>query len=170
MPFTIATASSKLREHGFYRVTNLVVLHHLLKDFSDYNITNFRFYIKPVGIDFVHVALIEYDTGRLLSWEPYMEHPEARLLQVRYTCAGDDLLYGLRTKFPSGGSVKPEEDVKDILALIQGSDDKTTKNYAFEAIRNHPRYIRPRFRHGRTKAKIRAFFQMLKDNWSWLKK
>lgn len=169
MPFTIANASSLLRENGFYRVTNLVVQHHLLKDFSDLDITHFRFYIKPVGVDFVHVALIQYDTGRLLSWEPYMEHPDGKVLMVKYTCAGDDLLYGLRTKFTSGGSVYPEQDVKDILDLIKGSEDKKTRNYAFESIRHHPRYIRPRFRHGRTKAKIRAFFQMLKDNWRWLR-
>jgi hypothetical protein len=169
MPFNIATAAAKLREHGFYRVTDFVVLHHLRKEFSDLDITHSRFYIKPVGVDFVHVALIEHDTGRLLSWEPYMPHPDCHALQVKYALAGDDLLYGLRTKFQSGGSIKPEEDVADILKIIQGSENKENQKYAFESVRNHPRYIRPRFRHGRTKAKIRAFFQMLKDNWRWWK-
>jgi hypothetical protein len=113
----------------------------------------------------VHVALVEYDLGRLISWEPYIEHPQSRALLVRYTYAGDDLLYGLKIKYKSGGSEKPEDDLSDIFRTIMGVEDKSTRKYAFQAVRNHPRYVRKRFRHGRAKAKLRALVVMLKDKW-----
>jgi hypothetical protein len=164
-PLQFAEARDMLKDKGFFLIQHRVVIHHMLKDFADYDVTRSRFYILPVGVDFIHVALIEYDTGRLISWEPYIPHPQSHALQVRYTLAGDDLLYGLRTKYTSGGSDIPDDDLKDIFHFIQGVEDKSTKNYAFEAIRNHPRYIRKRFRHGRAKAKLRAAIVMLKDKW-----
>lgn len=154
-----------LKNKGFFLIKHRVVIHHMLKDFADYDVTRSRFYILPAGRDFVHVALVEYDTGRLLSWEPYVEHPQSRLIQVRFTCAGDDLLYGLHTKYNNGGSNKPEEDLNEIFRLIRGTEQKDTSRYVFEAVRNHPRYVRSRFRHGRAKAKLRAFIVMLKDKW-----
>lgn len=165
-PLQFSEARDILKNKGFFRIQHRVVIHHMLKDFASLDVTRSAFYIMPVGRDFVHVALIEYDTGRLASWEPYVEHPHALALQVRYTCAGDDLLYGLPQKYLAGGSLKPEDDLHDITYLIRGVEQKNTKHYAFDAVRNHPRYVRKRFRHGRAKAKLRALVVMIKDKWA----
>lgn len=166
MFLTINEASERLIKNGFYRVANMVAIHHLLKEFADYDVTDARFYIRAAGEDFVHVALIQHDVAQLRSWEPYLELPPSTELQVRYTCAGDDLLYGLRTKFNSGGSVKPEEDLTEILNMVKDIPKKRNLAKIYTAVRGHPRYVRKRFRHGRTKAKVRAFIVMVKDKWA----
>lgn len=132
-----------LRNNDFYYVAHPVVKHHLLKDFEDYNVTNARFYIKKVGTDYLHVAVIESLTPQ-----------KTKVSQVRYTCAADDLLYGLRIKFTSGGSNDPQLDIVSVGILANA-----------EMLSNEDRYIRPRFRHGRVKAKTRALFVYLIDSW-----
>lgn len=132
-----------LVDKGFYLIVHIIVQHHLRKEFGDYDVISDRFYILPVGPDFLHIAVIEVDTGK--------GKPE---VQVRYTCAGDDLLYGLRVKFNSGGSPDPKTDLDVIDSLIASGD-----------LRDQPRYIRSRFRHGRFQAKLRAFLVYLKDQW-----
>ena len=97
----------------------------------------------PVGKDFIHVALVEHEYGK-----------DGLAIQVRYTCAGDDLLYGLSTKYKSGGSKDNGDDIAEIDRLIASGD-----------LRDEERYVRKRFKHGRAKAKIRAFFVMMRDVW-----
>jgi hypothetical protein len=143
---TIEKAREILREKGFYRITHPVVLHHLRKEFQQYEVNKDYFYIYPVEQDFIHVALVEYDTPT----------NEVRL-QIRYSCAGDDLLYGLRIKFTNGGSEDPQDDLVDILRWMN-----------LESVRVHPHYIRKRFRHGRFQAKLRALLVYLKDRWRLL--
>ncbi|BAW19266.1 hypothetical protein [Ralstonia phage RP31] len=140
---TFKEVCQTLRDKGFYLIVHFIVLHHLRKEFGDYDVISDRFYILPVGNDFLHIAVIECDTGR--------GEPE---IQVRYTCAGDDLLYGLRVKFNSGGSPDPKTDLDVIDSLIANGN-----------LREQPRYIRKRFRHGRFQAKFRALLVYLKDQW-----
>lgn len=158
---TFKEAQKFAHQHGFMRVRHSVVVHHLLKDFAEYHLRKHAFYIKPVGVDFIHMAVIEYEREVMANWE----NTCSSIVQVSYTCAADDLLYGLRVKFNSGSSFKPENDLHEILTLITGHDKPGANKYAFESIRNHPRYIKERFRFGRQKAKIRAFLVMLKDKW-----
>lgn len=155
-----------LVDNGFYLIKHPVVIHHLLKDFSDYEVYQYRFYIKPTGADFVHVALIETRNEDVIhSWDPEIIFPSFSL-QVRYTCAADDLLYGLRVKFNNGGSKDPFEDIAEIQELIKSiKKDRLSPDVHYAAIRNHPRYVRSRFKHGRFKAKLRATIIMLKDKW-----
>ena len=134
-------ARAYFREKEFYYIANVVVKHHMRKDFEEYDVTQDRFYILPVGKDFLHVALIEYEYGM-----------GGTAVQIRYACAGDDLLFGLRTKYNSGGSKDNSEDITEIDKLIASGD-----------LRSDERYIRKRFKHGRAKAKIRAFFVMMRD-------
>ena len=137
-------ARAYFKEKGFYYIAHMVVKHHMRKDFEEYDVTRDRFYILPVGQDFLHVALVEHDNalGRIG-------------VQIRYTCAGDDLLFGLKTKYKSGGSKDNSVDIAEIDRLI-----------ASGALYNEERYVRKRFRHGRHKAKVRAFFVMMKEMWS----
>ena len=137
-------ARNYFREKGFYFIANVVVKHHMRKDFEEYDVTQDRFYILPVGKDFLHVALVEHEYGK-----------DGLAVQVRYTCAGDDLLFGLKTKYKSGGSKDNSEDIAEIDRLIASGDLSTDE-----------RYVRKRFRHGKTKAKVRAFLVMMKDVWS----
>lgn len=137
-------ARTYFREKGFYYIAHMVVKHHMRKDFEEYDVTRDRFYILPVGKDFLHVAVIEHEYGK-----------DGIAVQIRYTCAGDDLLFGLRTKYNSGGSKDNSEDVAEIERLIASGD-----------LRDEERYIRKRFKHGRFKAKLRAFVVMMKDIWS----
>lgn len=129
---------------GFYYIAHTVVKHHMRKDFEEYDVTRDRFYILPVGKDFLHVALVEHEYGK-----------DGIAVQIRYTCAGDDLLFGLKTKYNSGGSIDNSEDIAEIGRLIASGD-----------LRDNERYIRKRFKHGRHKAKVRAFIVMMKDIWS----
>lgn len=146
MALTFQEAREYFKAKGFYLINHVVVIHHMLKDFCDYDITRYRFYILPVGNDFLHIAIIEHEYGL-----------GKKGVQIRYTCAGDDLLYGLRTKYQSGGSVNNEDDIKEIEHLIaQGN------------LKDHERYVRKRFRHGRAKAKLRAFIVMITDSWKAL--
>lgn len=146
MPLTYKGAVARMRAMGFYLIRHMVVIHHLRKDFIDFDIIRDRYYILPVGRDYLHVAIIENDVGRAENE-----------VQVRYTCAGDDLLYGLRVKFKSGGATDPQDDIDAIAALIQKG-----------SLRDHPRYVRARFRHGRFQAKLRALLIFLKDKWQSL--
>lgn len=132
------------RQDGFYKVAHAVALHHLRKDFVDYDVIRDRFFIKPVGKDFLHIAVVEHEYGC-----------DNTAIQIRYTCAGDDLLYGLQPKFNSGGSTDYEEDLTTVNDLVDSGN-----------LRTHPRYVRKRFRHGRTKAKLRALIVMFKEKWS----
>ncbi len=136
-------ARAYFREKGFYFIANVVVKHHMRKDFEEYDVTQDRFFILPVGKDFLHVALVEHEYGK-----------DGLAVQVRYTCAGDDLLYGLSTKYKSGGSKDNGDDIAEIDRLIASGD-----------LRDEERYVRKRFKHGRAKAKIRAFFVMMRDVW-----
>lgn len=136
-------ARAYFREKGFYFIANVVVKHHMRKDFEEYDVTQDRFFILPVGKDFIHVALVEHEYGK-----------DGLAVQVRYTCAGDDLLYGLSTKYKSGGSKDNGDDIAEIDRLIASGD-----------LRDEERYVRKRFKHGRAKAKIRAFFVMMRDVW-----
>ena len=136
-------ARNYFREKGFYFIANVVVKHHMRKDFEEYDVTQDRFYILPVGKDFLHVALVEHEYGK-----------DGLAVQVRYTCAGDDQLFGLSTKYKSGGSKDNGDDIAEIDRLIASGD-----------LRDEERYVRKRFKHGRTKAKIRAFFVMMRDVW-----
>lgn len=136
-------ARAYFREKGFYFIANVVVKHHMRKDFEEYDVTQDRFFILPVGKDFLHVAVVEHEYGK-----------DGLAVQVRYTCAGDDLLYGLSTKYKSGGSKDNGDDIAEIDRLIASGD-----------LRDEERYVRKRFKHGRAKAKIRAFFVMMRDVW-----
>lgn len=139
----IEEARDSVRELGSWRIAHPVVLHHLRKEFRDLDVTKDYFYILPIKDDFLHVAIIEYDTGK-----------EERALMVKYAAAGDDLLYGLRIKFACGGSLDPDEDLAEIIKLVNEG-----------TVRDHPRYVRKRFRHGRFQAKFRAMLIYLKDRW-----
>jgi hypothetical protein len=137
----------------------------MLKDFEDYEVIRYAFYVKPAGEDFVHVAVIEYENGIAASWDPPIYYPQYGL-QIRYTCAGDDLLYGLKVKYKNGGSPDPNDDVAVINGLTKDIKASTPEErVVYPLVRNHPHYVRKRFRHGRRKAKIRAFLVMLKDLW-----
>ena len=137
-------ARAYFREKGFYFIANVVVKHHMRKDFEEYDVTQDRFFILPVGKDFIHVALVEHEYGK-----------DGLAVQVRYTCAGDDLLFGLSTKYKSGGSKDNSEDIAELNKLI-----------ASGYLRDDERYVRKRFKHGRFKAKLRAFVVMMKDLFS----
>lgn len=153
------------KEKGFYLVVHPVVIHHMLKDFEDYEVIRYAFYIKPAGEDFIHVAVLEYETGGSASWDPPVYSTNYGL-QIRYSCAGDDLLYGLKIKYKNGGSADPNDDVTAIDNLIKDIKEDTVKErVVYPEVRNHPHYVRKRFRHGRRKVKIRAFLVMLKDLW-----
>ncbi len=143
MSLTYDQVLTRIRNEKFYHVAHVVVQHHLRKEFQELEISRDRFYIKPVGQDFLHVAIVEVDNGR-----------EQYDVQVKYTCAGDDLLYGLSQKFRSGGSDDPQVDLDSITALIANGN-----------LREHARYIRKRFRHGRFQAKFRATLIYLRDQW-----
>lgn len=132
-----------LETRKFYLTLHPVVLHHLRKDFKDYDVVHDRFFIMPIGRDFIHVAVIEHDVGR-----------EQNEVFVRYTLAGDDLLYGLRVKFNSGGDNDPNVTLQEIYSLT-----------CLNSLRNQPRYVRNRFRHGRFQAKFRATLVYLRDQW-----
>lgn len=136
-------ARSYFLEKGFYFIAHMVVKHHMRKDFEEYDVTRDRFYILPVGNDFLHVALVEHEYGN-----------SCLAVQIRYTCAGDDLLFGLRTKYNSGGSKNNNDDIDEINRLIESG-----------SLHNEERYIKKRFRQGRFKAKLRAFVVMVKDIW-----
>lgn len=146
MSITFNQVCDQLRSHEFYRIAHPVVVHHLRKEFSDFDVMNDMFYILPVGRDYLHVAVVELDTGE----------DEFRV-QVKFTCAGDDLLYGLRTRFKSGGSENPITDLGALYALIENGN-----------LRLHPLYVRKRFRHGRFQAKFRALLIYLRDRWQYL--
>lgn len=146
MSLSFNKARALFKELDFYLIAHPVVLHHLRKEFKDYDVLNDRFYIKQVGNDFLHVAIIEHQCGR-----------DGIAVQIRYTCAGDDLLYGLHIKFNSGGAINNQENVNEITAITERGN-----------LKYHGRYVRKRFRHGRTKAKIRAFIIMIKDLWAGL--
>lgn len=132
----------KLNELKFFRVMHPVVVHHLKKDFIDYDVTKTAFYIKPVGNDFLHVAVVEYRAN-----------DSSIKTQVKYTCAADDLLYGLRIKFRVG-----DESTELMLINIENLSKSTR-------LSDYGSYVRQRFGNDRTKAKVRAFFVMLKDKW-----
>ncbi len=137
-------ARAYFKEKGFYYIAHMVVKHHMRKDFEEYDVTRDRFYIMPVGQDFLHVALVEHEYG-----------VDGVAVQIRYTCAGDDLLFGLKTKYKSGGSSDNSEDIARLNSLIASGN-----------LRDDERYVRKRFKHGRHKAKVRAFVVMMKDMWS----
>ncbi len=158
-------AIQHFKENGFYLVVHPVVIHHMLKDFEDYDVVRHAFYIKPAGEDFVHVAVIEYENGIAQGSRPAVVHVNYAL-QIRYSCAGDDLLYGLKIKYKNGGSPNPSDDIAAINGLVKDIKESTPEEgVIYPSVRNHPHYIRKRFRHGRRKAKIRAFLVMLKDLW-----
>lgn len=144
MSLSLDEASDLFKRHGFLLIEHRVVIHHLRKDFTDYDVIRDRFLIKPIRKDFLHVALVQHEYGL-----------EGEAVQIRYTCAGDDLLYGLRTKFTSGGAQNNMKDIDEILDLAASGN-----------LRTHERYIRKRFRHGRSKAKLRALLVMVKEVWS----
>ena len=48
-------ARAYFREKGFYFIANVVVKHHMRKDFEEYDVTQDRFFILPVGKDFIFV-------------------------------------------------------------------------------------------------------------------
>lgn len=148
-------ADKKIKQLGFFLVTHPVVLHHLRKEFSDFEVTFSKFYILPVGPDFLHVALVECEHGMGITDDYGTPH---RFTMIKYAVAGDDLLYGLRNKFPCGGSENNTVDLKHIEELMKHKD-----------LRDHHRYVRARFRHGRIKAKTRALFIMVKDLWRGFK-
>lgn len=149
----------QMQKMGFYAVKHPVVVHHMRKDFLDYDVTRYAFFIIPAGEDFIHVAVVEHCTAVCKN-----------AVQIRYTLAGDDLLYGLRTKYTCGGSVDNEIELVQLEKLLIKVVDELDDDYtALPTIRNHPRYIRKRFRHGRAQAKTRAFFIMMKDKWFWFK-
>lgn len=159
MTINFANARRRLQKMGFYAINHPVVVHHMRKDFTDYDVIRAAFYILPAGEDFIHVALVEHSTAVC-----------KKALQIRYTLAGDDLLYGLRTKYNCGGLVDNEMDLVRIDKLLdEVQADMDNDLAASPTIRNHPHYIRKRFRHGRAQAKVRAFFIMLKDKWRWVK-
>lgn len=137
-------ARAYFKEKGFYYIAHMVVKHHMRKDFEEYDVTRDRFYIMPVGQDFLHAALVEHEYG-----------VGGVAVQIRYTCAGDDLLFGLKTKYKSGGSSDNSEDIARLNSLIASGN-----------LRDDERYVRKRFKHGRHKAKVRAFVVMMKDMWS----
>lgn len=146
MALTFKEACQYFKNKDFYLIAHMVVVHHMLKDFDDYDVTRHKFYILPVGKDFLHVAVIEHEYG------------DGKLgVQIRYTCAADDLLYGLRTKYQNGGSEDNEDDIKEIETLIELGN-----------LKGQARFVRKRFRHGRTKAKVRAFFVMVTEFWRYL--
>jgi hypothetical protein len=136
-------ARDYFKTKGFYSIAHVVVKHHMRKDFEDYAVTRDHFYILPLGRDFLHVALVEHEYGK-----------DGVGVLIRYTCAGDDLLYGLAIKYKSGGSNDNSIDIAELDKLI-----------IYEDLRENDRYVRQRFRHGRVKAKVRALFVMLKDTW-----
>lgn len=159
MTTNFANARRELQKMGFYAVTHPVVVHHLRKDFTDYDVSRTAFYILPAGEDFIHVAVVEHMTAVC-----------KQAVQIRYTLAGDDLLYGLRSKYRCGGSVDNEIDIARIDKLLDDIQaDLDNDLAASPTVRNHQNYIRKRFRHGRVQAKVRAFFIMLKDKWRWAK-
>lgn len=143
MSLSFDEARKYLNEKGFYIVNHCVFCHHARKDFEEYDVIRDRFYILPVKDDYLHVALVEHEYG-----------DRGVAVQIRYTCAGDDLLYGLRVKYKSGGSRNNEEDINELNKLIALND-----------LRTNERYVKARFRHNRIKAKVRAFFIMLKGIW-----
>lgn len=147
MSLSFKEVCAELRTKGFLMVTHPIVKHHLMKDFEDYDVTNARFYIKQVGSDYLHVAVIEHTTAQAST-----------AVQLRYSCAGDDLLYGLRVKFNSGGNNDNKLDLS-LLGFLS----------VYKSLTGESRYIRKRFRHGRTKAKVRALFVYLRDQWKILR-
>ena len=149
MAITFDEACKTFRENEFLAVKHFVVVHHLRKDFKDYDVSNSRFYIKQVGDSFLHVAVVEY-----------LNPVGQKVTQVRYSCAADDLLYGLQIKFNSGGNADNEVDIGDCIYLPK----------RFASLYGTDRFIRRRFRHGRQQAKIRAFLVYLKDEWGFFKK
>jgi hypothetical protein len=105
----------------------------------------------PVGPDFLHVAVVDVEHGLgMTDNNGVVQHTAI----VKYSCAGDDLLYGLRTKYVCGGSPNNVDDLRLITDLVK-----------LPSLREHLFYIRARFRHTRVKAKTRALFVMVKDIW-----
>ncbi len=143
MEMTFEQACTQLRSAGFLRIAHKVVIHHMRKDFLDYEVVTDAFYIKPVGVDFLHVAVIEYRAAC-----------NRNALQVRFTQAADDLLYGLRIKYREGDSNDPTKTINDIVFRSKRP-----------VLVRSEQYVRQRFGSERTKAKTRALFVMLSDLW-----
>lgn len=143
MEITFEQACQNLRACGFFRIAHKVAIHHMRKDFLDYDVTNDAFYIKAVGNDFLHVAVVEFRTVRNIV-----------TVQVRYTQAADDLLYGLRIKYREGDPTDPVKTINDIAYRSKRPSLVRSKQY-----------VRLRFNGNRSKAKTRALFVMLSDLW-----
>ena len=151
MSLSFEQAVTHFTVNKFYRVEHKVVLHHMRKDFADREVTRDAFFIMPVGPDYLHVAIVEYEFGLgITDNNGVVKHAVA----IHYTCAGDDLLYGLRRKYTHGNTVDNTTSVVEIAYWASAA-----------SLREHPGYIRARFRHTRVKATTRALFVMVKDIW-----
>lgn len=141
----IKEISKLLLDLGFYTTDNIIVLHHLRKDFADYDVVSDAYFIRPVGDDFIHVAVVQYVTSN-----------NDKYTQVRYAISADDLLFGLRVKFNQGDPSNRDTTLQKIANM--------TVN---EKLEHNQFYIRKRFNsRTRTKAKVRAFFVMVTETWS----
>lgn len=151
MSLSFEEAKKHFMDTGFYPIEHAVVIHHMRKDFEQLEVSRDAFFIKPIGPDYLHVAVVEYEYGLgILDNFGGLK----RAVNIAYGCAGDDLLYGLRVKYPGGGSTDNWDDVTEIEEWAVSGN-----------LREHPKYTRPRFRHTRVKAKTRALFVMVKDIW-----
>ena len=138
-----------LDEVGFYKTANIVVLHHLRKDFADYDVVKDAYRIMPVGDDFIHVAVVQYVTSE-----------NNQYTQVRYAISADDLLYGIRVKFNQGDPGDRVGTLNKIVSMVLA-----------DSLEHNQFYIRKRFNPTtRTKAKVRALFIMVSETWhKWFK-
>lgn len=138
---------SDLIKIGFYRTANIVVLHHLRKDFEDYTVLKDAYFILPVGDDFIHVAVVHY----VIS-------DNRKYTQVRYAISADDLLFGLRIKFNQGDPSSSTDTIAKIAQMLE-----------LGQLEHNQFYIRKRFNsRTRSKAKVRAMFVMITETWrSW---
>lgn len=135
---------SDLSKIGFFRTANVVVLHHLRKDFEDYNVVRDAYFILPVGDDFIHVAVVKY-----------VMSDNRQYVQVRYAISADDLLFGLRVKFNQGDPASCYSTMAKIAEMLESGK-----------LEHNQFYIRKRFNSSnRTKAKVRALFVMLSETW-----
>lgn len=132
-------ACQTLRSNGFLRVKHPVVIHHNRKDYTDYTIAKDAYYIKPIGDDFIHVAVI---------------YTVAHGTWINYCYAADDLLYGIYLKFRKGID-QPPKKVLDQLISVCHEPALPSKGAG---------YIKQRFnKQGRQHAKIRACLIFIKE-------
>lgn len=147
MNATFKQTVNDLMKIGFYRTANVVVIHHLRKDFEDYTVLKDAYFILPVGDDFIHVAVVNYVVS-----------DNQQYTQVRYAISADDLLFGLRVKFNQGDPGARHDTIAKIAQMLEAGK-----------LEHNQFYIRKRFNQNtRTKAKVRALLVMIAETWkSW---